>query len=413
MGRPLVIVGGGLLGCLTALRISDATSRGVCLVEAGDNVLGSLEAIEVGPDVVNRGFHSLETPRDSGLAEFIRGTLGVPMTARRQSRGLGIEGQLIAASDSAKDWPQPLRDIIPQEPVLLDSLEDTSWISTDYRRLLSHVGQRYGGFDSGKHLLIPWFFPPNVSLRTSDEGDRFRDGVRAGEVTAFSAQPVGGLFAPVAAAARQQLHESGVRVVLNSPIGASPETLRTEIADAVGFSDFDLVWCAPAAPLLWKMAPERFVPLRPTKRIRVLATIDVDLASKIQAFTEMLVLDSKIIEITRVSPVGPHVDLFSRGLIEMSFAPSDWSNVSENSLESAVKEFGMRYRLDVSLRGFREVGETFSPPRGWDAVSRRIVEAAMTSVDGLVGSVIYFAPFNMAKAWLEAQGLLSRVKSEG
>ena len=412
MSKPIVIVGGGLLGCLTALRIASTTSRDVCLVESGDHVLQSLEPIEVGPDVVNNGFHSLEAPRDSGLAEFIQGTLGVPMATRRQSRGLGIEGHTIAASAPAKDWPEPLRDIVPHEPVSLDSLEDTSWISFDYQRLLSQVGQRYGGFDSGKHLLIPWFFPPNVSLRTADEGDRFRDRVRTGEVTAFSVQPVSGLFAPVAAAMRQQLCESGVQTVLNARIGGSLETLRAEIRDAVAFSDFDVLWCAPATQLLRAVAPERFAPLVRTRRMRVLATIDVHAPGEIAPFTEVLFLDSEATEVTRMSPFDSVPNSFSRGLVEMSFAPSDWSNVSEESLAKFVEEFGARYRIGASLRGFREVGETYSPPRGWDTSSRHMLEEAMKAVRGLLGSEIYFAPFNMAKAWINSMRLASIVETK-
>lgn len=412
MSKPIVIVGGGLLGCLTALRIASTTSRDVCLVESGNHVLQSLEPIEVGPDVVNNGFHSLEAPRDSGLAEFIQGTLGVPMTTRRQSRGLGIEGHIIAASAPARDWPEPLRDIVPHEPVSLDSLEDTSWISCNYQQLLSQVGQRYGGFDSGKHLLIPWFFPPNVSLRTDDEGDLFRDRVRTGEVTAFSVQPVNVLFAPVAAAIRNRLSESGVETTLNSRIGASPETLRAEIREAVGFSDFDLLWCAPAAQLLGAVAPERFAPLVPTRRIRVLATIDVHSTGEIEPFTEVLFLDSEVIEIARMSPIDSGLNSFSRGLVEMSFSPSDWSDASEESLATAVEEFGTRYRINASLRGFREVGETYSPPQGWDTISRRMLEEAMEGVEGLLGSLIYFAPFNMAKAWHNSKRLASMVEAK-
>lgn len=412
MSKPIVIVGGGLLGCLTALRIASTTSREVRLVESGNHVLQSLEPIEVGPDVVNNGFHSLESPRDSGLAEFIQETLGVPLATQRQSRGLGIEGHMIAASAPARDWPEPLRNIVPHEPVSLDSLEDTSWISSDYQQLLFQVGQRYGGFDSGKHLLIPWFFPPNVSLRTDDEGDRFRDRVRTGEVTAFSVQPVSVLFAPVAAAIRKQLSESGVETTLNSRIGASPGTLRAEIQDVVGFSDFDLLWCAPAAQLLRAVAPERFAPLVPTRRIRVLATINIRSTVEIEPFTEILFLDSEVIEVTRMSPIDSGPNSFSRGLVELSFSPCDWSDVSEDSLAKAVEEFGTRYRIDASLRGFREVGETYSPPQGWDTSSKHVLAEAMKAVEGLVGSVIYFAPFNMAKAWHNSKRLASMVETK-
>ena len=411
MNKPIVIVGGGLLGCLTALRIANTTSRDVSLLESGDHILQSLDPIEVGPDVVNNGFHSLEVPRDSGFAEFIQKTLRVPMTTRRQSRGLGIEGHMIAASAPATDWPEPLRGIVPHEPLPLESLNDTSWIPFEYQQLLSQVGQRYGGFDSGKHLLIPWFFPPNVLLQTDDEGDIFRNRVRTGEVTAFSVQPVSGLFGSVAASLRRQLSESGVETTLNSRVGASPATLRAEVRDAVGFSDFDLVWCAPAAQLLRAVAPEQFPPLVPTRRIRVLATIDVHSAGEIRPYTEVLFLDSNAIEVARMSPICSGANSFSRALVEMSFAPSDWSDVSEESLAKAVEAFGIRYRIGASLRGFREVGETYSPPKGWDTSSKRMLEGAMKAVEGLLGSIIYFAPFNMAKAWQNSRKLASLVKT--
>jgi len=417
--KRAVVIGGGLLGALTALRLTQDGIEPVIL-EAHSELFNNMKPILLGSLQANNGFHGLELPRAEEFHAFLVNEAGLDMHVRMQKRFLLICGNLIDAQAPVHDWPKTLQDILPHEAVTLSGSDwNLDWVSPAYRHVLESVAERYGGMTLGMPHLIPWFFPPNISVISSDEGDAFRHSVRSGRVSPRIAAPISGLFGDVGTAVGDLLRRRGVRTHFDAKLSGNPRSLRAEIAQHIGADKLQIVWAAPATPILASLHPMKLQEIRGTRRTRVLASVEIDDSIIPEDAAEILVLDPDVAELTRVSHIGSSTQptqSVSEGrqrlLLEFSFDPEVWARCDERQLMEMAASTLESVGRGVELIGFTEMGSTFAVTREWSDEASQLVTDGLEAAGVSVCILPYFAPINMAKVWEESkrlQGLASRM----
>lgn len=412
--KRAVVIGGGLLGALTAFRLAQDGIQPVIL-EAHSEPFNNMKPILLGSLRANNGFHGLELPRAEEFYAFLVNEARLDMHVRVQKRFLLICGNLVDAQAPVRDWPKTLQDILPHEEVTLSGSEwNLDWVSPAYLRVLESVAERYGGMTLGMPHLIPWFFPPNVSVVSSDEGDAFRHSVRSGKVSPRIAAPISGLFGDVGTAVGDLLRRRGIRIRFDAKLSGNPRTLRAEIAQLIGADKHQMVWAAPATPILSSLHPTKLQEIQETRRTRVLASVEIDDSIIPKDAAEILVLDPDVVELTRVSHIessAQSAQRVSEGrqrlLLEFSFDSKVWARCDEKHLTKMAASALQSVGCGVKLIGFSEMGPTFAVTREWSDEASQLVTDGLKAADVPVCIAPYFAPINMAKVWEESKRLQS------
>ena len=177
--KTITIIGAGLYGCLTAWKLKNKFKNyQINLIDSSDHILSSYDAIKIRGNLYNNGFHGLELPRAEGLYNFFQKTAGIPMIKFINEKKLLIEGNLIDYTFRLKEYPIEIKKFFVKKPNnIIEKFEDFfDYISNDYKLILKKISSRYcENVKDCYHFLVPWFFPSDYFLKSSDEGYLFRD----------------------------------------------------------------------------------------------------------------------------------------------------------------------------------------------------------------------------------------------
>ena len=101
--KNILIVGTGILGCLTAIRIAEKFKNyNVLLVSADDKILKSNDSIQLGKYHINNGFHALDVQRCKNLIKFLSKKLKIKFFKEKLNRYISINGEIEKERTSLK-----------------------------------------------------------------------------------------------------------------------------------------------------------------------------------------------------------------------------------------------------------------------------------------------------------------------
>ena len=349
----------------------------------------------------------MEIPRSDPLYNFFKDVLKVNMKKGINNRGLYIDGHLVDYTASRKDWPSPLREqFLVKEPVELgQDLKVSETVSLVYREFLEKIGNRYSSvFDDVKGLLLPWFLPADYTVTSDDEGDRFRNDVRAGRCFPAYAYPEDGLFESIQGKMEELLLSLGVVIHYGAKFFSLKDAIGITGSDGVPISQPDgsqYFFCASIVAILKGIDGVLCKELLENKRIFVNALYQLKNGSK-KNYSEVLVASARVPSISRISyPLSADDDL-----AQVEFFMEDFS-MAEDLVTVAIEELSCLHGIrvsDIELVEQKQTRTVFFPS---EDLQSSVISSVNEWVNDLSGNINIHVrtnsgPINMAKTWTYA-----------
>jgi hypothetical protein len=408
----IYVIGAGLYGCLTAWKIKKKNpEQNVRLVDSSDHIISIFDPISIDGIEINNGFHGIELPRAQSLSDFIKNELELDLKVEKNIKKMIIDGCVVDYADKLNEYPNRIKNLfrcqeLPKNAThsnLLDLLPD------DFRAILKKISSRYSDdFDNVLHLLIPWFCPADFVIKSHDEGDIFRNGVRLREIDPFYAWPPSYLFQEIQPAFERALKKIGVEVLLSTKVDFSDDGIRLYSDDKSSPKidlDIDTVFlCMPPVGILRHVSEKIFSELvaKPHDLYNVL--LSGASTDECIPFTEVLCCDPEVVPLSRIS--RHRIKNSTKTFLQLELFVSPLLNI-DNEFTDELVEYINRVMPSLGYKDFRLIG--LQQTRKVYFPNKQVIDAALSAVRSWsnrfqnIKTLESFAPINMAKAWLYSE----------
>jgi hypothetical protein len=420
--KTVHVIGGGLYGCLTAWQIKkNFPAMRVKIVDSTNCLLSAFNAIEMGGQFFNNGFHGIELPRANDLWNFLTCELDIDLKITENIRKLLICGEVVNYVDSLKSYPLTISKYFESDIGLTSENYSDFYnlVSDEYQKILEIVSQRYSdSYDNVEHLLVPWYFPSDFILDSQDEGAVFRNAVRSSIVCPEYAVPNSGLFMDLQKPFKRAMEAIGVELHLDTMVEITREEISYSSQSCcvkVGKSDSDIVFfCSPPVSILKTLNPDIFSSLTKDPRNLVNAIAECRWLEHSPNFTEILCCDDAFPSLARISKPKSYPDmhmdiiqleLFERGVDDLLVLNSSLNNY----LNCLASKLGYN---NVSIVDSVQTRAVYFP-------NKVDIDIAINEVGlwaGKFQSVYFlgaFGPINMTKAWLYSEDNIKKINLVG
>ena len=195
--KKIGVIGSGLVGCLTAFKIAKKFPKNqVYLIDGSNNILQSFKSIKIDNLKFNNGYHALDIDRCKELYNFFKKTLKVKFKKTKTARHLLINENVIKENQEIREYPLSIRKEFLKNKITSNNINTLyNGLSKKFQLLIKKVSRKYSNNPKNnlKHF-IPWFLPKEYNLKSLDEGDIYRNKIRAQNKQTLLAVPQGGLF---------------------------------------------------------------------------------------------------------------------------------------------------------------------------------------------------------------------------
>ncbi len=403
----IYVVGAGLYGCLTAWKLKkDYPNREVYIVDSANHVLSVFDSVSLGGRFVNNGFHGIELPRANHLYEFLTNELGVKLNKVKNIKKILISGNLVEYTDELRNYPQTISKYFRGNASQLRSCLDVFNTATDeYLSVLERVSHRYSDdLQNVIHLLAPWYFPADFAIESDDEGDVFRNKVRASLLNPEYAWPESGLFQELQQVFHNKLMEIGVVMMLNHKVEISESglSLKNSSGDlrALNLNNDYIFFCAPPLSILKFSSAKLYSEL--TNDPRHIFNVLVKARKSIEAveFTEILCCDESVPFLSRVSK--PSLDNNDDDFAYIQLEVFERSENITHQHEEVVGYLGLVMEkigyLDLKIIESRKTRTVFFPSAKANNDALECVRNWANNFSNM-HLLEAFGPINMAKTW--------------
>lgn len=404
--KTITIIGAGLYGCLTAWKLKNKFKNyQINLIDSTDHILSSYDAIKIGGNLYNNGFHGLELPRSEELYNFFQKTIKVPMVKFLNEKKLLIEGNLIDYTSSLKEYPVEIKKFFIKKPNdVIEKFEYFfDYISNDYKLILKKISSRYcENIRDSYHFLVPWFFPSDYFLKSIDEGYLFRDQVRLKIISPKYAAPKSFIFQSIQEPFLKQLRLIGVKVLLNTKVDVEDSGIFYKHDNKKFFltKEDKVFFCNSPINILKFISPDTSKLLTQNSRILINVIIEVNELLGSKEFSEILCADIRFFRLSRISKIFKKKSKENTKLQLEIFVKPDYE-ITEiyQDIENYFLNYFIKFNFKfIKILGVHSSRTVFFP-------ENNIVHAANNKVNSWYKNfpnyhiLESFGPINMSKAW--------------
>lgn len=412
--KKITIIGAGLYGCLTAWKIKRKFPNiHVDLIDSADHVLSSFDPIRIGNEFYNNGFHGIELPRAQELFDFFKNQINIPIIKKKNLRKLLIENEIIDYNSSLEEYPQNLKKYFHHQPSeIMDNFEDFfKCITDDYKKILKKISLRYSkDIKDTYHFLIPWFFPSDYVIKSTDEGYLFRNLVRSNKIIPEFGFPATALFKDVQNPFLKKLQSIDVRINFDTKVEANNSGisfLRNNVSgNRINLSKNDIVFfCNSPAIILNNISKHIVKSLTINKKKLINVIIELkDLGCKLD-FTEILCADTKFFNLSRISKVISENKKTENIKLQLEIFCEP--NYSINELNKKVENYftNFSYKINckfIGILGAEATKIVFFPDKETLLIADNKVKS-WSQAFPLFRLQESFGPINMAKTWIYSE----------
>ena len=189
--KKITIVGAGLYGCLTALKIKNKYKNYyVEIIDSKNDILESLKPVKIGNLTINNGFHAIDLPRAQNFFNFKKKNK-INLLKKKQKKFIIIEDDILEENFNLNNSVKKFKNYF-----LKSNIKSKNYftlyknLSLKLQKKMSICSTRYSNdIKNVYHLFIPWFLPKQYELKSSDEGEIFRSKIRNNYVEAYHGFP--------------------------------------------------------------------------------------------------------------------------------------------------------------------------------------------------------------------------------
>lgn len=403
--KTVVVVGGGLTGCLTALKLSEKGCE-VHLVEDQISVLKTFSSIKIDGVELNPGFYAVEIPRAKDVSLYFDECLNFSGIVFPQRRYLFLKDDLIDENLDINEWPSWIADSLPKEKISLNSINEVEKVlDKKYLEFLKETSWRFNPWSEQKSNAIPWFLPKNINIYSNDEGSIFRYKVRNQLINEFLYTPKDGLFSELILGMTKLLEQKSIKLHLSTKVFLDSQNSVDKQLVKLGIkkeSDIipKIIFTAPSTSLLNLSERALIEEAFSTRFTRIIALVEVDNCVLDSDMTQLLVLNNKAPDLARISFVAPQLktkDSQKKLLLCEFLKKGSWEEDQDdlfNQSQIIISKFARIKRW----RGSKNLGLGFRPISSWYKRAENSVNKYVAENIPFLEIKPYFGPMNMAKA---------------
>lgn len=410
MKKNIYILGGSLYGCFLAYQFSKSKNHKVHLIESSDKVMSSLNHISLGKFKFNNGLHIFELPRSKNIIKFFKKDLKIKLNFYNNIKKNLFDREIVDYGEKLSDWPDNIKKNVNLRKKIYNSsqnLED--YFKDDLIDLFKKSSQRFSNkFNESKRLFLPYFLPGDVKDTRRDEGMIYRNLLKTSKKKFKIALPKKYLFSCLQNPMEKFLKKRGVKIFFNTQITFKNNLVRfykKEKEIKIFMEKIDKIFfCSNSAVMLKDIYPKYLSELDKVKIFFYNCLVEIDKKEKLQYFSEILCLNSKIKNLNRISCPSNHYNFKNKKYLQIELYSKKkliLENIKKN-LSFEIKEI-LSLQKKPKIIDFKKTRTIFSPDKFWTKKSIKKCEDWIKKNKKTIISRYNFFPVNMNKTWIWAE----------
>lgn len=394
------IIGGGLLGCLTALKLNDIGYKNVTIFD-GKEILNGFDSIKIKNRKFNNGFHGIELPRAYDLKNYLEKKLNYKFIIKKNDRRIIIYNYLIKTNSNLVNWPNFLRKSFPKKIIISKSRNILfQSIKLDLKDLFKIVAKRYSkNLKDCLHQFVPWFLPNNLKfINNLDEGDKFREEAITKKLKTFYAFPKKTIFEEIKFLIIKKLNENKILLKEYSKVDIKKEKMKSLI-----------VYCASSIPFVDDSLKKKLFENQRYLHISIYEIKNLNL-KKFSGITEILCANNIIPEISRIS--FPKTNKKKYLQIESFIKNYEDKKNYEIRIDNYITNILSLKKADLNKIGSRITRKVFFPSHNLNA---KCLKNANYNIKRKFNKNFiyktYLGPINMSKTWIWSEEIVNEIKN--
>ena len=415
--KKIGVIGSGLVGCLTAFKIAKKFPKSqVYLIDGSNNILQSFKSIKIDNLKFNNGYHALDIDRCKELYNFFKETLKVKFKKTKTARHLLINEKIIAENQEIKKYPLSLRKEFLKKKVISNNINSLyGGLSKRFQLLIKKVSMKYSNNskDNLKHF-IPWFLPKEYRLNSLDEGDIYRNKIRAQNKKTLLAVPKSGLFETLSDQFRKKLKkQKNIQLVLNTKVFFDNDKIIFKKNDKFFYLGFDYIFICTSSMALIAKKGKNFKDILANPKLFVSCVFSSNYPANIN-FSEIICLNENFIELSRISKIIKKTKKHFF-LIEFLFKDKNDLNkkIKKIRLQKILKSMFSDDAKSLRIIDYKVTRKVFFPKNAKIENGTKEAKKMINKISTKKNKVfcnINFGPMNMAKAWIASENNLKMLR---
>jgi len=412
----VLIIGGGLYGCLTALKIKEKyKNQEVEILESGENILSSFNNIEINSIKINNGFHGIEIPRASKLLNFLQSKIQIKFNLKEQKKFIILNDRILREGYDINLCNSGQYSYFNKKKFHSSIYKDFFEIFTNkFKKLLKLCSLRYtNNIKNVFHLLVPWFMPKQFVYQGIDEGDKFRSKVRSNKVRSFYAFPKKYIFSSLKPIIKKKLLDKKIVIRTKSKVIFYKKNFYIGSIEKQNLISNEIIFICSSPLFILKNSKVLMANL--TSNQRFFVNLIIEVFFEVDYFSEILSLSEYFPELSRISFLNKSK---KSTLLHLEIFLDNQKLCNKNFFEQRIKDLldNIKYQKNIKNKKFKITGFEISRKVYFPSlsalkkvnnyVSKKIQQSKSNKILGEF-SVL---PMNMSKSWIYSENCLKQFK---
>lgn len=413
--RKITIIGAGLYGCLTALKIkSKYKNYYVEIIDSKNDILESLKPVKIENLTINNGFHAIDLPRAQNFFNFLKKKIKINLHIKKQKKFIIIGDDILEENFDLDNKEKKFKKYF------LKSNIKTKNYFTLYKNLSSKLqkkmtvcSERYSNdIKNVYHLFIPWFLPKQYELKSSDEGEIFRSKIRNNYVKAYHGFPPKTIFYSIKHKIKKAIKENKINFIENTNVILNGNNLYKNKVEQSSKIRSDKIFLCNAPIFILKKSTKIFSDL--TKNKRYLVNLILCINYSFNYFSEILCLNTKFPELSRISYINKKNN---QTYLQLEIFLKNPQNCNENFFRNRINKFILTLKTKkkltknkIKIIGFKITREIYGPYNNSNLKSEKFVKKVIKDRKLNICGKFPIFPINISKTWIYSDENLKYLK---
>ena len=305
--KNIHIIGGSLYGCLLAYHFSSKKKYEVFIIENSEKLLNSLNSITLNNMELNNGYHIFEKPRSKDLLNFLIKKIKIKFKYFNNKKKISINQYLINSDANLNEWPNEIKKSINIKKNFYDSKQNLDqYFKKDLQKLIKENSKRFSdNFENCKHLFLPFFLPADISHRSNERGNFFRNMLKKSKIKSTIASPKKLLFSAIQKPIEKILRKRGVKILFNTKAIFKNKKIeylsKEKKIDLININTKKIFFCLSSVFMIKDIYPRYLKDLDSQKRFFYNCLVRINPKEKKLDFSEILCLNNNFPSLNRIS----------------------------------------------------------------------------------------------------------------
>lgn len=413
--KKITIIGAGLYGCLTALKIKNKYKNYyVEIIDSKNDILESLKPVKIEKLKINNGFHAIDLPRAQKFFNFLKEKIKINLQIKNQKKFIIIEDDIFEENFDLDNVEKRLKKYF-----LRSNIKSRNYY-TLYKNLSSKLqskinicSSRYSNdIKNVYHLFIPWFLPKQYKLKSIDEGEIFRSKIRDNDIKAYHGFPSKKIFYNMKHKIKKSVNENKINFIKNTNVILNGNNLYKNKVEESSKIKSDKIFLCNTPIFILKNSSKLILDLKKNKRY--LVNLIICLNYSLSYFSEILCLNTKFPELSRISYINKRNN---KTYLQLEILLKDPQNCNETFFKNRINKFILTLKTKkkltknkIKIIGFKITREIYGPYKNSHLKSEKYVKKIIKNRKLNIYGKFPIFPINISKTWIYSDENLKFLK---